>query len=282
MKLNKKWAALSALVVSASAVLIGCGGYVYTSVGGTVTGLGTGNSLRLANEKNYVKDIMADGPFSFEVASNAQYNVFIVQQPSLVNCSIQNGSGKMTGENSVTNIKITCEPNVPVGGTLTNLDAGKYLTLALNDEPQGTISANGAFTLTGLAVNAKPYKVSIYFPPAAQVCTVLNSTGTADINNPAASKNVAVNCVAGVQIGGSLAGLKVGKTVGLINGTDERVLNADGPFNLTFSVLDGTDYDIQVKTQPIGQKCTVVNGKGKALITNPSAAQTVSVTCISD
>lgn len=278
MTLHKKLAALGTLIAAVG--LAGCGGFVYTTVGGTVTGLGAGDSLVITNEKNYAVSLTADGTFSFNVASNAQYNVVVAQQPSLVNCVVTNGSGQMKGENSVTNIQITCSPKVPVGGTLTNMDAGKVIAFALNDVPQTAISANGAFTLSGLAVNAQPYTVSVYFPPAGQVCTVLNGTGTADINNLPASKNVAVNCVAGVQIGGSLAGLKVGTQLSLINGKDERILNVDGAFNLSFSVLDGTDYDVQVKTQPLGQKCTVVNGKGKATLANPTAATNISVTCV--
>jgi predicted SpoU family rRNA methylase len=279
MILNKKLIALGTIF---AAVLVGCGGFVYTTVGGKVTGLGTGNSLVLSNEKNYVVSLSADGNFSFNVASNAQYNVIVAQQPNLVHCTVINGTGQMKGDSSVTNIQVNCAPNVPVGGALTNLDSGKSISLSLNDVPQTVISANGDFVLSSLAVNAQPYTVKVYFPPAGQVCTVLNATGTADINNLAASKNLAVNCIPGVQIGGSLAGIKVGKFITLINGTDERTLITDGPFSMTFSVLDGADYDVKVKTQPVGQTCTVSNGIGKATLTNVSAANNVSVTCITN
>lgn len=277
MTLNKKLAALAAVLVTS---LVACGGFVYTTVGGKVTGLGTGSSVVLTNEKNYVVTMTADGSFSFDVASNATYNITVAQQPSLVNCTVVNGSGQMKGESSITNIQVNCIPNVAVGGTLTNMDAGKQITLSINDVPQAVVSANGTFLFPGAAINAKPYTVTVYFPPTGQVCTVLNGTGTADLNNLEASKNVAVNCVAGVQIGGSLAGLKAGTVIELINIKDERALTVDGPFNFSFSVLDGTDYEVKIKTQPTGQTCTVVNGKGKAAISNPSASNNVSVTCI--
>ena len=279
MKLNKKLIAFGTMI---AAVLVGCGGFVYTTVGGKVTGLGTDSVLVLSNEKNYVVQLSADGTFSFNVASNAQYNIVVAQQPNLVHCTVVNGSGQMKGDSSVTNVQVNCAPNVPVGGVLTNMDAGKSISLALNDVPQTVIGANGEFVLSSLAVNAQPYTVKVYFPPAGQVCTVLNGTGTADINNLNASKNLAVNCVAGVQIGGSLAGIKVGTFITLINGTDERTLIADGPFNMTFSVLDGTDYDVKVKTQPVGQTCTVTNGKAKASLANVDAANSVSVTCVTN
>ena len=44
MKLNKKTASLGALV---GLVLVGCGGFVYTTVGGKVTGLTTGRHHRV-------------------------------------------------------------------------------------------------------------------------------------------------------------------------------------------------------------------------------------------
>ena len=279
MILNKKLIALGTMI---AAVLVGCGGFVYTTVGGKVSGLGTESTLVLINEKNYFVSLTADGNFSFNVASNAAYNITVSQQPNLVHCTVVNGSGQMKGDSSVTNVQINCAPNVPVGGTLTNLDADKSIALSINDVAQVAISANGDFVLPTLAVNGQTYTVKVYFPPAGQVCSVLNGTGIADINNLAASKNLAVNCIPGVQIGGSLAGIKVGTFITLINGTDERTLIADGPFNMTFSVLDGADYDVQVKTQPVGQTCTVANGKAKASLVNATAANTVSVTCVSN
>ena len=48
-----------------------CGGFVYTTVGGNVKGLTTDglSTLYMGNEANFTSKLIADGPFSFKVAS---------------------------------------------------------------------------------------------------------------------------------------------------------------------------------------------------------------------
>jgi hypothetical protein len=280
IKLNKKLVIVgSALLVA----LVGCGGFVYTTVGGTVKGLTTDgkSSLVLVDDAGYNRTITADGAFTFKVASNAAYNISVYTQPNPVNCVVSNGSGKMTGEAPVNNISVNCSPNIPLSGVLTGLDSTKTLLLAVNDVQQDPIVANGAFDLQTYAVNQKAYEVKVLVPPALQVCTIQNGKGTADINNLPAAKNIAINCIAGIPVGGTLAGLKVGTILGLTNnGTDVRTMVADGAFTFNFSLLDGAAYDVQVSTQPTGQKCTVTNGTGKASAAAPDASQKISVTCV--
>jgi hypothetical protein len=280
IKLNKKLAIIgSALVVA----LVGCGGFVYTTVGGSVKGLPTDGSstLVLVDDAGYNQTLTADGSFSFKVASNAAYNISVYTQPNPVNCTIANGAGKMTSEAPNTSIRVNCVPNIPLSGMLTGLDATKTLQLAVNDIQQTVISANGAFTLQTYIVDQKTYDVKVSIPPALQVCSIQNGTGTANINNLAAAKNIAINCVAGIPVGGTLAGLKVGTVLGLTNnGTDIRSMLADGVFTFNFSLLDGAAYDVQVTTQPTGQKCTVANGAGKVSAAAPDASQKIAVTCV--
>ncbi len=281
IKLNKKTSALGALLAS---VLVGCGGFVYTTVGGSVKGLtATGSYLLLIDEAGYRQDMTADGSFSFRVASNGSYNITIAQQPNPVNCTVANGSGKMTGETPVNNIAVTCVPNVALSGSLTGLASNESLTLSVNDVTQTPLVADGVFTLQTYAVNGKAYTVKVNLPPVGKVCKIQNGTGTANISSP--PRNVAVSCAAGVPIGGTLTGLKTGNGIILTNtlpdGTkDSRSMFADGVFTFNFSLSDGDDYDIQVDTQPNGQKCTVTNGKAKASLANPAPAKTIGVSCV--
>lgn len=280
IKLNKKLAIIgSALVVA----LVGCGGFVYTTVGGSVKGLTTDgkSTLVLINDASYSQTLTADGTFAFKVASNAAYNISVYSQPNPVNCTVVNGSGRMTSEAPNTSIAVNCVPNIPLSGNLSGLDSSKSLQLAVNDIQQTVITANGAFDLQTYIVDKKTYDVKVSIPPASQVCTVLNGTGTANINNLPAAKNIAINCVAGIPVGGTLAGLKVGTALGLTNnGTDVRTMLADGVFTFNFSLLDGAAYDVQVSTQPTGQKCTVTNGSGKVSAAAPDASQKISVACV--
>jgi hypothetical protein len=276
--LNKKRGLVGAVLLAA---LIGCGGFVYTTVGGTVKGLVENSTVYLSDDAGYSVAVSADGSFSFKVASNAAYNIKVAQQPNLVNCTVVNGSGKMSSDAPVTNIAVNCLPNVAVGGTISGMADTKSIYLALDGVTQTPIAANGAFVIPTYVVNNKPYAITLVLPPTEQVCSVVNGTGTADINKPTVANSTVVNCVPGVPVGGTLAGLKIGTAVLLSNnGKNGISLNVDGTFSFAFSLLDGESYDVQVATQPIGQKCTVSNGTGKVILSNPAASKNIVVTCI--
>ncbi|MBC7405039.1 MAG: hypothetical protein H7252_05070, partial [Cytophaga sp.] len=129
IKLKNKVIFIAAVV---SLALLGCGGFVYTTVGGNVKGLITDRlgSLILANEGNFTRTLIADGPFSFRVASNGAYSVRIYSQPNPVNCTVVNGAGTMSGETPVTNVAVNCVPNVPVSGTLKSMVVGTTIGLS--------------------------------------------------------------------------------------------------------------------------------------------------------
>lgn len=281
IKLNKKVTALGILLAGA---LVGCGGFVYTTVGGTVKGLTeTGSYLVLVNEIGYSKPLSVDGSFSFRVASNASYSITVGQQPNPVNCTVANGSGKMNGETPISNIAVTCVPNVPLSGSLTGLVSGGALTLALNDIAQTTLTADGVFSFQTYVVNGKSYTAKVSLPPAGQVCRIQNATGTANLSSP--PNNIAVNCTAGVPIGGTISGLKSGTFLTVTNtlpdGTkDTRNLLADGVYTFNFSIGDGEAYNVEVTTQPTSQKCTLTNASGKASLAAPAAASSIAVTCV--
>lgn len=275
-------------------VLAGCGGFVYTTVGGTVTGLGTSgtNTLILRNDLNYLRTLTADGTFSFNVASNANYAITVSSQPNLVNCSVANGTGKMTGDASVNNILVTCVPNVQVSGTLAGMNDGGSITLNNNTVNPVTkvatdyttaVSANGSFSFTNYVVSGNSYNVTVKYPPAAQYCTVANATGVADRNNPNAINNIAVSCVPAVPVKVTINGLTAGNAVTLANTTtgmvDKLTTGTIGIYAFNWSLLNGMPYAVTVDTQPTGQTCTVVNGSGVADITKPTAASNIVVNC---
>lgn len=278
IKLNKKTGLIGSLV---ALVLVGCGGFVYTTVGGKVTGLTTGSTLILKNDGNYTSTLTVDGSYSFRVASNASYTISVGSQPNPVNCTIANPSGKMSGESPVTNVDVKCVPNVQIGGTLTNLADASAVTLAVNGDAvfSTSLSANGPFSFQRYVVDGQAYTISVQTPPTGKVCVISNGTGTAHIASPAT--NVGVNCVTGVPVGGTLSGLKANTLLVLTNNSNDNYsLLADGVFTFKFSILDGQAYDVQVATQPTGQKCTVNNGKGVASLANPTPASAISVTCV--
>lgn len=276
-------------------ILAGCGGFTYTTVGGTVTGLGTGNvnTLILQNDAGYVQSLSADGSFAFNVASNGSYKITISQQPNMVNCSIANGTGNMGGSSAVTNVQVTCVPNVPVSGTISGLPDNPG-TLYLNNNVtyaptntnltyQASATTNGAFSFANYVVSGYNYNVTVAVQPPGQYCMVKNGVGVANNANPAGAANLAVSCTAGVAVKATVNGLNPGGLLVLSNTTTDKVdqltLSSIGIYNFGWSLLSGMRYSVAVTTQPSGQTCTVVNGSGIADLANPSAAN-VTVNCV--
>lgn len=66
-------------------------------------------------------------------------------------------------------------------------------------------------------------------------------------------------------IGGALSGLAAGRTVTLQNNAEnDLVLSANGNFAFTTLLSQGVAYAVTIKTQPSGQRCSVLQGTGTA------------------
>lgn len=166
-------------------------------VGGTVTGL-AGGTLILANGEDELQ-ITTDGPFTFQtaVADGGTYNVTIKSQPSGGFCTIENGSGTVTGAN-VSNVAVTCDatPTYTVGGTISGLTG--TLVIANNGVNELTITQNGPFTFTTPLATGSNYVVSIVMQPSGELCSIQNGTGTVDGANVT---DVTISCVSNPDIG---------------------------------------------------------------------------------
>lgn len=79
------------------------------------------------------------------------------------------------------------------------------------------------------------------------------------------------------HVGGQVVGLLAGSVVLTNSGGDDRAIAKNGAFTFTTLVLQGSGYDVKVKTQPPGQSCTVTSGKGTVAATDVTD---VTVTCV--
>ena len=82
------------------------------SVGGTLSGLGTGKTLVLqlaADGGSVTRTLTADGAFTFPLTlpNNAEFIVNVLTQPASQTCSVANGEGDISG-GAVTNVAVTC------------------------------------------------------------------------------------------------------------------------------------------------------------------------------
>jgi hypothetical protein len=80
-------------------------------------------------------------------------------------------------------------------------------------------------------------------------------------------------------IGGAVTGLSGGTEVSLLdNGTDQITVSANGNFTFDAKIEAGSNYNVTVYSQPIGETCTVSDGSG-SVTQNSGDVTNVSVYC---
>lgn len=262
------------------------------AVGGRVAGL-VGGGLVLKNNGGddlpVAAGAAADGGadaavadktfvFATELASGAVYAVTVGTQPSSPSqtCTVAGASGAVASAD-VASVVVTCATDTfTVGGSVTGLTgAGLVLTNSGGDDL--AVNAAGAFTFAGRVASGSAYDVKVKTQPAGEACTVSMGTGTVSSANVT---TVSVACVPAYAIGGSVAGLAAGKSVGLsLNGGAAFTVSANGAFVLPEQLASGAAYAVTVSAQPDGQRCAVTRGAGN--VANAPVSD-VSVTCCAD
>jgi Tol biopolymer transport system component len=81
------------------------------------------------------------------------------------------------------------------------------------------------------------------------------------------------------SIGGSVSGLTGGSLTLQLNGGDDLPITANGDFEFTTQLLDGSNYTVNVSTQPADHTCTVSNGSGTV---SGADVENVAVNCSAD
>jgi alpha-tubulin suppressor-like RCC1 family protein len=175
------------------------------TIGGTVSGLGTGLNVVLHNSSGASSNVTvsANGGYNFAaLTTGTAYAVTVGTQPAGQTCTVANASGTVASA-AVANINVTCANNAPltftVGGTVSGLVAGGPLVLQNNAGNNLTVTANGPFTFTTAVATGTAYAVTRLTDPvlpagtpAGQTCTVSGGSGTMAAANVT---TVAVTCV---------------------------------------------------------------------------------------
>ncbi len=254
------------------------------TVGGSISGLATGNTITLQNNGGDDQINLGNGPFVFSAQDDGStYAVTVLNQPTAPNqtCTVSSGSGVLIG-NNVTNVSVTCVTDTfSISGSVAGLTSGNSVILQNNAGDDITVSNNGGFTFTTALDDESSYDVTILSSPTTpnQTCSVTNGNGTLAGTNVT---NVVIDCVTDTHtVSGSVSGLADGNNVILQNnGGDSQIVSVNGPF--MFSAQDdGTNYAVTVLINPVtpNQQCSVTNGSGTLAGTNVT---TVSVTCVTE
>ena len=173
---------------------VACGGGSDATIGGTVSGLGSGLSLTLQNNNADYLIVASNQSFTFAkaIASNTGYNVTLLTQPVGQTCVVANGSGTVDSlGDPVSDVAVTCAYSSSVGGFVSGLAAGTSVTLSTNGAFLA-IAANGIFAFPGTLPAGSTYDVTVSTQPVGQACTVSSPNGTVVANVMA---SVLVTCI---------------------------------------------------------------------------------------
>jgi len=165
-------------------------------IGGSVSGLATGNSVTIRNLNNGDELVLTGNVgFTFPtlVASGQGYRVTIVASSMPLisqTCTVTNGFDTVL-DHDINIIFVMCTTNrFKIGGTVSGL-TGAGLVLQTNRGDQAAITSNGAFTFPTSLPSGTSYIVTVQTQPSGQTCSVVNGAGTIGASNVT---NVQVTC----------------------------------------------------------------------------------------
>jgi hypothetical protein len=270
-------------------VAVRCTANASYTVGGNVSGLGTGLSVVLSNNGTDNLTVNANGTFTFAtpVVGGLPYAVTVLTQPTGQTCAVTQGAGTMAAAN-VTNATVTCTNNPPpvptysIGGNVNGLSGG-VLELGLSHSGNmGSaieVMANGPFSFGPDKVSdGDTYLVNISLQPAGQTCAVTNGSGTVAGANVT---NISVNCSATTTtytLGGTISGLKgAGLKIESTAANVRQVAATDTTFTLPNPVGNNFEYDVGISQQPLSQTCVLLKSHG---VVNGANVTNIDVRCV--
>ncbi len=243
-----------------ASVLINCTAQSFP-LGGSVSGLGTGSGLVLANGAAVLSvPAMASGfRFPVPLGVGTPYQVTVRSAPAGMQCVVSDGAGTMPAS-AVTSVAVACGPaTYPVGGVVSGLFANG-LVLADGTDTLSVPFRAGVFTMPTQLPSGAHYAILVQTQPPGLICAVGNGSGTM---GTAAVTNVVITCAPGAfTIGGSISGLSSAGLV-LADGTDRLAVFANAQtFTMPTGLPSGASYDVTVAAHPPAVACTASNASG--------------------
>jgi hypothetical protein len=213
------------------------------------------------------------------VSGGTSYAVTIQTQPAGQSCTVERGSGLVANDN-VSSIAVTCvddpvaEPTYAVGGPIIDL-FGHGLILRLNDDADllfqvAPDSGARSFQFLAKLPAGAAYTVYIAQQPLSprQTCEISGGQGViaGDVSNVTVTCNRVPYQVAGRIYGLTAAGLvlQMSYAGAAVPQTLNVAADASG-FAFPELVAADAEFEVGILTQPLGQTCTILFGRGLSL-----------------
>jgi sugar lactone lactonase YvrE len=155
---------------------------VFSAIGGTITGLNGGVSIKLNDIEN--ASLNGNGTYNFfnQLINGSSYLVTINTQPTSPNqtCVLANASGTVTGTD-ITNVDITCTTNSYfIGGSVTGLINDNSMVLQNNLSNDLQLCNQSTFVFSMPLLDQSPYDITILTSAnnPTQSCSVVNGSST--------------------------------------------------------------------------------------------------------
>lgn len=214
--------------------------------------------------------------FSNTYSSGASYSVTSPSNTTGETCTPgSNANGTIT---SNVMISVTCSPSTSNTYQISVSATGLTGTLKVQDNVGDTLtlsSSSATQTFASQYASGAPYTVNIATQPSGQTCTLSsNASGTITGNTTvtATCTTNAVNYNISVLPSGLSGTLVVGDDKG-----DTLTFNANSAQTFASAYASGSSYTVTVKTQPVGQICTLGSNATGTITSNT----TVTATCTS-
>lgn len=253
------------------------------TLGGIVSGLGTGKSVQLKTGTQ-TTTVGMNGTFTFplDLADGEVFAISVDVQPVRQFCTItMNQTGTIAGADQL-DVKVMCENRYGIGGSVAGLLGGNILGLR-NTVNNNTVNlaTGGLFELSALVPNGSSYNVVVQTQPdqasPRQTCNVTNGSGIvagADVTN------IAIGCAVNpYSVGVGIAGLGATKTITLeINGSETVTAFTDGIVSFPTALPDGSSFSIAIVTPPPGQSCMFTTSSSGTV--DGAANNATSIVCM--
>ena len=153
----------------------GGGGGSFT-VGGSLSGMGAGKSIVLQNNAGDNLTLTSNASFTFTtaLADGAAYAVTVLTQPNGHTCTVNNGSGAVSGAN-VTNVTVSCVGQAADHFVISG-DSNGVLNILRRNEMTGYVTSDGYYKLPTTATTTPGTMVDMAYDAANQHLFVIDST----------------------------------------------------------------------------------------------------------